>query len=141
MAVVAIVEISVHWLLGRGGPSPLLSTYLAADAGGKHFYAGLLDNIAPAAVLGFVNGWAWFPRRSVRAVAAIAVALAVFVAILMPVYSVLVGPEHYSEIWGRASSISDNLLNTFFAFLAVGACTIAGYRSRRDWERKKSSVA
>ena len=76
--------------------------------------------------------------EAARALAAMAVGLAVFVAGLMPIYGLLIGQHPYSELFGAPTSVSQNLYHVVFAFVAVGACTAGGYQSRKDWERKKA---
>lgn len=136
MVVVAAAEIAIHWLFGRH--ESLLAIYLMTDfPSGKHSVALVLDSVAPGAIVGFVNGWVGFPRRSILALAATAVGLSLFVAGLMPIYGLLVGMHHYSLVWGAPTSVSGNIWNVLFAFFAAGGCTYGGYANRRHWENRK----
>lgn len=135
-------EIFFHWLLGRGVFPSLLAVYLSADAGGKYFYGGVVDNVAPAMVLGCVNGWVGYPRWSVVKLCAITFAVAVFVIALMPLYRSLIGPERFAIIWGSsqrglAVSFSD-VFRLISAFLVAGASARAAYIFRREWKIRQS---
>jgi hypothetical protein len=136
MLAVAWGEILFHWLLGRQMFPSLLAVYLSTDAGGKYFLGGVVDNIAPAAVLGCVNGWAGFPLRSVGKLLVTTVVLAGFVVALMPICSVLVGQEHFGMIWGSAKSGFGLGFSSVFRFLSAllvtGFFTRAAYVFRRD---------
>jgi hypothetical protein len=141
MLAVGGCEILFHWLLGRGVFPSLLAVYLSADAGGKYFLGGIIDNVAPAMVLGCVNGWVGYPRWSVGKLSATALALAVFVVALMPLYRSLIGPERFAMIWdssqgGPAVSFSD-VFRLVSAFLAAGASTHGAYVFRRDWKLRR----
>src|SRR5215467_9359419 len=104
MLAVAGGAILFHWLLGQGMFPSLLAVYLAADRSGKHFFGGVVDNVAPAVVLGWVNGWVGYPRWSVRTLCATTFAIAVFVVALMQLYGPLIGPEHFATVWGSPNS-------------------------------------
>ena len=137
---VAGCEIVVHWLLGSVvSPSLLAATYLCPDAGGKYFYAGMIDNTIPALVLGLVNGWVGFPRWSVPRLWLTAVLLAVCVVALMPLYSILIGPQRFALVWGWRGGISWEYVSPLlFASLAVGGGTGGACQSRRSWDLEKA---
>lgn len=138
MLAVAGCEIIFHWLLGRGGFPSILAIYLAADAGGKHFFGGVVDNIAPAAILGWINGLSSYPRWSLRRGYPIAFALSVFVVALTPLYRSLIGPERFTIVWGSPNNTLEVGFSYIFrvasAFLVAGFFTRAGYIFRRDWK-------
>jgi len=135
-------EILFHWLLGRQVFPSLLAIYLSADAGGKYFFGGVVDNVAPAIVLGWVNGWVGYPRWSVHKLCATTFMLAVFVVALMQLYGSLIGPENFATVWGSPQSGLENSFPYVFrlasAFLVAGVFTRAGYFFRQDWKARKS---
>jgi len=135
-------EILFHWLLGRGVFPLLLAIYVSADAGEKYFFAGVVDNVAPAAVLGWVNGWVGYPRWSVRKLCATTFMLAVFVVALMQLYAALIGPETFSTVWGSPRSGLENGFPYVFrlgsAFLIAGFFTRGAYFFRLDWKAPRS---
>jgi len=142
LLMVAGLEIAFHWLLGRGEFPALLAIYLDRGNSGKAFNAGIVDNLAPAAFVGWISGWVGYPRWSPRTLAGGAVGLALFVAALVPVYRILIGPEHFAIVWGAPKSfgqeVSFHVYDVFTALLAGGAFTHGGYVFRRDWKRPKS---
>jgi MFS family permease len=142
MLAVAVGQILFHWLLGRGVFPWLLAVYLAPDAGGKFFFGGVMDNIAPAILLGWVNGWAGYRRWSVRTLCLTTFALAVFVVALMPLYRPLIGPEHFKTVWGSPGSVREAVSSYTFrvvsAFLITGFFTRAAYIFRREWKPRTS---
>lgn len=142
LVIVAGIEIAFHWLLGRADFPALLGVYLARGASGKAFNAFMVDNLIPAALVGWTCGWVGYSRWSPRALVGITVGIAIFVAGLMPVYRVLIGPDHFSIVWGATKShgelVSSHLYDVFTAFLSAGAFAHGGYVFRRDWKRSKS---
>ena len=66
LLIVAGLEIAFHWPLGRGEFPALLAIYLDRGNSGKAFNAGIVDNLAPAAFVGWISGWAGYPRWSRR---------------------------------------------------------------------------
>jgi hypothetical protein len=136
MVGVAGCQILFHWLLGREVFPAILAIYLSADAGGKHFYGGIVDNVAPAIVLGWVNGWVGYPRWSTRRLLATTFTLALFVVVLMPVYRPLIGPEHFATVWGTPAStgVFSYVFRFSSALLITGFFTRAAYVFRRDWK-------
>jgi hypothetical protein len=142
LVAVTSLEIVFHWLLGRGEFPALLAVYLDRGRSGKAFNAGLLDNQVPAALIGWIAGWVGYSRWSPRTLAAVAVGLALFVAALVPVYRVLIGPEHFAIVWGAPKSLGERLSSHFYdvftALLAGGAFLYGGYVFRRDLKRPKS---
>ena len=139
--IVAAIEIGFHWLVGRGDNPGLLGVYLSRDSGGKAFFAGTVDNTIPALVLGCVNGWVGFPRWSVRKLIVTTAAIALFVAALVPVYRMLIGPS-FASVWGRPNTAAKNaayhLYDFMTAFLTAGPFTYGAYVFRRDWNKRGS---
>lgn len=140
MLAVGAFEILFHWLLGRGLFPSLLALYLAADAGRKYFLGGAIDNVAPAVVLGWVNGWVGYPRWSIRTLCATTFSLALFVVALMPIYRPMIGEDNFTTVWGSPSSPREAGFSYIFqvasAFLVAGFFTRAAYVFRRDWKRR-----
>lgn len=141
-AIVAVgaCEVVIHWLLGKGVFPRLLAIYFSADyPSGKHEFAWTLDNVAPAAILRWINGWPGFPRWSVRKLVATTLLLAVFVAVLVPAYSVLISPYPFAAVWGVPKTafqgVFFHVYDVFGAFLMAGAFTYGAYVFRRDWKR------
>ena len=138
MLTVAGIEIAFHWLLGRGEFPRLLGIYLSRGSGGKAFNAGVVDNQAPAALLGWVSGWIGYSRWSCHTLIGIAIGIAVFVAALVPAYGILIGPEHFSYVWGAPKNFGERIFfhiyDVFTALVAGGAFTYGGYVFRRDWK-------
>src|SRR5260370_15227486 len=139
---VAALEIALNWWLGRGNAPSLLRVYLDRGSSGKAFNSGVLDNLIPAVVLGWTAGWAGFPRWSSRKVAAVAVAVAIFVAALEPLYGILIGKRLYSLVWGSPSTLLRatlfHLYDVFTALLPGGFFAYMAYGGRRDFSRSKS---
>jgi len=139
---VATLEIALHWLLGRGQAPSLLGIYLDRGSSGKAFNSGVLDNLIPAAVLGWFAGWAAFPRWSPRKVAVVAVALATFVAALEPLYGILIGMRLYAVVWGSPSTFLQaalfHLYDVLTALLPGGFFAYMAYGGRRDLSRSKA---
>jgi hypothetical protein len=140
--VVAAIEIGLHWLLGHGDNPRLRGVYLYShDSGGKAFVAYAVDNIIPAFLLGWVNGWVGFPGWSVRKFIVTTVAIAMLVDALVPVYKILIGPE-FAVVWGRSSAAADVVGHYIYSF--VTAFMIAGFFShgayvfRRDSKKRGS---
>jgi hypothetical protein len=98
LALIAVValQVTIHWLLGQGTFPTFLAVYLSGGSSGKHFVAGVVDNSFPAAVLGFVAGWAGYPRWSPRRVFLVVVLLSCLVAGLVPIYRGLLAPHNHS---------------------------------------------
>lgn len=145
VAVIAF-EAAAHWLLGRGSSPTLLAVYLTADSpSGKHFFAGVFDNTLPAAILGYVAGWAGYPRWSPRKVFVVAILLSCLVAGLEPLYRVLLGPHNHAIVWGSPKSpVEDalfHLYDVFTAFLMVGFFSYGGYGGHRALVDKRSPDA
>jgi hypothetical protein len=109
LLTVAGIEIAFHWLLHRGEFPALLAIYLDRGNSGKAFNAGIVDNLAPAAFVGWISGWVGYPRWSPPTLAGVAVGLAVFIAALVPVYSILIGPEHFATVWGAPKSFGQEV--------------------------------
>jgi hypothetical protein len=136
LLAVGTIEATFHWLLVREAFAPLLAVYLCPDAGGKYFYAGIVDNIAPAIVLGCVNGWLGYPRWSVGRLVATAAAFAVFVAEMTRLYAALMGPRPSAIVYGSPKGAPENVLfRVLSAFLIAGVFTYGAYVFRRDWKR------
>jgi hypothetical protein len=145
IAVVAF-EAAVHWLLSGGRFPTLLAVYLTADSPSeKHFFAGVLDNQLPAAVLGYVAGWAGYPRWSPRKVFVVVVLLSCLVAGLEPIYRVLLGPQNHAIVWGSPNSLVESALShlydVFTAFVIGGVFSYGGYGGHRALATKKPSNA
>lgn len=140
VVAMAVVEVTLHWLLGREGFSTIRAIYLATDyPSSKHFFEGVVDNFGPAVILGSVSGWVGFPRWSVRRFSATTIGIAIFIAALMPLYRILIGPKQFVIVWGMPKtalqSILFHLYDILTAFLAAGFFTRAAYVFRRDWKR------
>jgi len=144
IAVIAL-QAATHWLLGRGNFPTLLAVYLTGGNSGKHFFAGVFDNSMPAAVLGFVAGWAGYPRWSPRKVFAVVVLLSCLVAALIPLYRVLLGPQNHAIVWGSPTGLVQeslfHLYDVFTAFLIGGVFAYMGYGGRRASVNKKPPTA
>lgn len=144
LLTVVSLEIAFHWLLGRGEFPMLLAIYLDRGKSGKAFNAGVVDNQVPAALVGWMVGWVGYSRSSPRMIAALTLGLAVSIAALVPVYRVLVGPEHFAIVWGTPKSFSEELsshiYDVFTALVGGGAFAYGGYAFRRDWKRSKSNT-
>ena len=142
-AAVLAFEAAVHWLLGRGTFPTLLAVYLTGGSSGKHFFAGVLDNLLPAAVLGFANGWAGYPHRSPRKVSLLMFGLAIFTASLEWVYRALVGAQNYAIVWGSPTSNVGAALfhsyDVFTAFLTGGFFSYVAYGGRRASAQAKTT--
>ena len=143
--IVAAIEFGFHWLLGQGDTPGLLSVYLNRGSSGKAFFAGSVDNTIPAILLGCVNGWVGFSRWSVRKLIVTTAAIALFVAALVPLYRVLVGPNNFALVWGLPDSavktVAYHAYDVITAFLTAGPFTYGAYVFRRDWKRRRSDMA
>jgi hypothetical protein len=140
LVVVGAFETAFHWLLVRDSFAPLLGVYLSPDAGGKYFYAGIVDSIAPAAILGCVNGWLGYPRWSIGRLCASAIAIAVFVAEMTRVYASIVGPTRSALVYGSPSGAPENVLfRGLSAFFITGVFTYGAYGFRREWKPRRST--
>lgn len=142
MVAVAGLGSAFHWLLSCGKFPVLLAIYLDRGSSGKAFNAGVVDNQIPAAFLGWIGGWVGYSRWSPRTLATVVFGLAIFVAALVPVYRVLIGPEHFAIVWGSPKSVAEEVFShtydLFTALLTAGAFAYGGYIFRRDWKRAKS---
>jgi hypothetical protein len=127
-------EFIFHWLLGRGCCSTLLAMYLAPDRGGKHFWGGIVDNVAPAIFLGCINGLVGFPKWSNRTLLITTIGIAIFVVGMIPVYGRLIGPKNFATVWG-STQVSSLVFRFLSAFVAAGFFTRAVYVMRRDWRK------
>ena len=120
----------------------LLAIYLYTDASGKHFLAGMVANQVPAAILGWIGGWVGFPGWSLRKLTVVAVALAIFVAALTPVYSALLGPQRFAIVWGAPKTmLQAALFHLYDVFTACIPCLFfanLAYRGRRELARSRS---
>lgn len=130
--LVAACEIVFHWLLGRGVFPSLLAFYLYVDPqSGKASFAWDVINTAPAAVLGFTNGWVGYRRWSARTLCLTTLILAVFVATLTRVYGLLIGHRRFATVGGSWT------YNLFTSLAVAGFFTLGAYVFRRDWKRSK----
>jgi len=140
LAVVGAFETAFHWLLVRDSFAPLLGVYLSPDAGGKYFYAGIVDSIAPAAILGSVNGWLGFPRWSIARLCVGAVGIAVFVAEMTRLYAAFIGPARSALVYGSPNGAPENVLfRVLSAFFVAGVFTYGAYGFRREWKLRRSA--
>ena len=109
-AIVGAFEIALHWVLGKDVFPSLTAIYLYIPSG-KQTSSGMytLDNIMPAAVLGWTVGWFGSFVWSWRKVAFVCIGPAVLIAVLQPWYGYLVGcyrffphagnPEEAFRLW------------------------------------------
>jgi hypothetical protein len=145
MLLVALVTIGAseavfHWLLARDSFAPLLGVYLCPDAGGKYFYAGIVDNIVPAAILGSVNGWLGYPRWSIARLCIGALGIAVFVAEMTRLYAAFIGPARSALVYGSPNGAPENVLfRVLSAFFIAGVFTYGAYGFRREWKPRRST--
>jgi len=122
---VAACEIVFHWLLGRGVFPTVLALYLWVDPlTRKGTLVQSVINSAPAAVLGFANGWIGYPRWSARTVGVTALIIALFVDTLT---HLLIGHRQFAIV-GRS---------WIFALVDTGFWTLGAYVFRRDWKRRR----
>lgn len=142
LAALACVETALHWMLGRGEFPTLLAIYLYRGYSGKAFYAGIVDNQIPAAIAGVVTGWVGYSRWPARTLVLAALGDAAFVAALVPLYRILIGPGNFAIVWGSptgaSSLIASHVYDVFTALIAAGAFTYGSYLFRRDWRRRKA---
>ena len=141
---VAVIEVGFHWLLSRNPSSTLTAIYLPSNyTTSRDDFAGLVDNLVPAAILGFTSGWVAFSRWSLRKLALAAVGVAVFVAALEPSYWALLGWHHYYGVHEPK-----NLHQALALFPLLDLCTAyivclffanVAYRGRRELARDKKS--
>jgi len=138
MLVVGMLEVAFHWLLLRESFAPLLAVYLSTDAGGKYFYAGVVDSTLPAIVLGSVNGWAGYPKWSIFRLGAMAFLIAICVAEMTSVYAAVIGPGAAAIVYGSLKGAPGNVLfRVLSSFFVAGIFTYGAYVFRRDWKRGK----
>lgn len=136
MAAVAAGEVALHWLIGRGGfAGGALAIYVAADSGGKHFCAGIVDNFLPSVALGCVNGWVGFFRWSSRTLWVTTAGVAALVVALLPVYSFFIGSQRFTPVWGSLRSPSAYVIPSLSAFVITGFFTRMVYGGLRNTKR------
>jgi hypothetical protein len=140
---IAAAETSFHWLLSRSPSSTLTAIYLPSNyTTSRDDFAGVVDTLLPAVVLGLAIGWAAFPRWSVVKVTWILVGGAAFVAALEPLYWALIGWNHYYGVHKPTSLHEALALFPLLDFcMAYGACWFFAnlvYRGRRELARSKS---
>lgn len=142
---VAAIEIGFHWLLSRGTFSTLSAIYLPSNyTHTRDDFAGVVDNLSPAAVLGLISGWVAFPRWSLRKLTVAAVALAILVATLEPFYWAIIGWHHYYGVQEprnlRQALALFPLFDFFTAYIPCLLFANMTYRGRRELARNKSSL-
>lgn len=140
---VAAIEIGFHWLLSRGTFSTLSAIYLPSNyTRTRDDFAGVVDNLSPAAVLGLISGWVAFPRWSLRKLAVVAIALAIFVAALEPFYWAIIGWHHYYGVQEpknlRQTLALFPLFDFFTAYIPCMLFATMIYRGRRELARSRS---
>jgi hypothetical protein len=140
--LIAGVEIGFHWLLSRSPSSTLTAIYLPSNyRTSRDDFAGLVDNLLPAAILGLATGWVAFPRWSLVRLLWVSVGVAAFVAALEPLYWALIGWNHYRGVREPANLHEALALFPWFDFCtAYIPCLLFAnmtYRGRRELARRK----
>jgi hypothetical protein len=140
---VAAIEVGLHWLLSRGTFPTLSAIYLPSNyTRTRDDFAGVVDNLGPAAILGLVSGWVAFPRWSLRKLTAAAIGIAIFLAALEPAYWGIIGWHHYYGVQ-KPNGIRQTLalFPLFDFFTACIPCLLFAnmtYRGRRELASRKS---
>ncbi len=140
--IVGVVEIALHWLLGRDVFPSFTAVYFHTDfPSGRQSFTGVLDNILPAVVLGWTVGWVGSLGWSWRKVAFVCIGTAIFIALLQPWYGYIIGwprftgagnPEEAFRHWPYfQGTLMAYMLCLFFAKVA--------YDGRRARARSQSN--
>jgi len=143
MAAVAALECFFHWLAGQPSCTPLRAVLLCEDAGGRRFFAGMIDTVVPAVVLGLANGWVASPRWSSAKMHVNVVLIAMFVVAMLPFYGALSGAGYLDSVWGLRPEKEWHLSGYVFPFFSAllpafwGSTTTYLGRRRLELERQQ----
>lgn len=141
MFLVAACEITLHWLMARNVFPTLMAVYLYTDPIGRNLYAGFVDNLFPAVILGSVNGWVGFPKWSRRRLAIFVFFLATFVEGVRIVDGALIGWHRFRFVWGSVKSVQGAVIgDLIFTLLVLAAFTFGAYGFCREWKKRQGQV-
>ena len=118
--VVALLELSAHWIIAQPCCRILLSLYLLhTSSGGMSIFP---DFFLPVFLLGAWNGWVG-RRAALRRAYVFAGLLAVGTVCLLPLYTLLIEKD-LIWWWPKASILRGLFLTVVFCFATIG---VAGF--------------
>lgn len=131
-------ELLLHWFLARNQESFLFAVYVTRDSGNKYFFAGTIDYILPAAILGFAIGWKSWPQIKLSYASAIVFGAVAVIATGRPAYRALFGSAPFTEIWGDSAFVFSHpfVFLTLTTFLMGFFFLQGAYGFRQDWAKR-----